>query len=410
MLFGNILYRDKTERNLFRINLNISLLLLPLFLWSFVMLTGKPFIEGGDSEDYYNDFMQLLNGKAEINLRSRYILYYIVSWKYYTVINFITGSASYLYLMFLTLFISANTAPLLHKIGKNENCNERVLLGACLLTCFFPSLIQTNIVILREGFIVAPFLLAIYLSQKFKYAITRKKIKYIVFLLLTLLWIGNIRFEVSVIVCIFFLLYNYVFVNRFSIKNWLFLGITVALALLFVTPYITGLQLTEYYDITTKREFFDSLSSEKTDSITGYLRHLGFIGRIVLFFYCAFMPLPIFLFSHPSIPHYCFLAIGNVMWYFILYVSVIEIFSNIRHKVYTAFSKSFTVIFIAVIYMLSNTLLGTERHKLYIYPLMFIFFFNYVYGHSKRTVMHNLLCFIIVILILIFVYLFLKFN
>jgi hypothetical protein len=409
ILLGNVFYRGKTERNLFRINLNVSLILLPLFLWSFVLLTGKPFIEGGDSEDYYNDFMQLLNGNAEISLRSRYILYYIVSWKYFAVIKLITGSTSYLYLMLLTAFISANTAPLLYKIGKNENFKENVLLGASLLTCVFPSLVQTNIVILREGFIVAPFLLAVYLSQKIKHADAWKKSKSIAFLLLTILWIGNIRFEVCVPVVLFFVLYNYVFAGKFSIKNWLFLGIIAALAALFVLPNITGLQLTEYYDINAKRELFDTRSLENSDSISGALRHSGFIGRFLLFFYCAFMPLPVYLFSNLAIPHYYLLAAGNMMWYFVLFASVMEIFRNIKQKKFLGFSKSFLIIALAVIYMLSNTLLGTERHKLYLYPVMFLFFFSYLYNHSRKTIIHNLIRYLLILLMLICIYLLLKY-
>jgi hypothetical protein len=405
MLLGNVFYHDQTERNLFRINLNISLIFLPFFLWSYVLQTGKPFIPGGDSEVYYNNFMHAVDtGRLPISSRERYVLYYIVSWKYYVIIKFITGSTSYLYLVFLTLFISSHTAPLLYKIGSNENFKKKVVLSACLMTCFFPSLLQTNIAILREGFIVAPFLFSMYLSQKIKKSEKNSAtIKYIILFLLTLLWIANIRFEVGGIALLFFVIYNYIFIDKPSVKSYIFLGVLIVLAVVFVLPNVVGLQLTEYYNLNSKREHFDSVSLTQVDSLTASLRQQGFIGRFILFFYCFFQPIPPHLFANITIPHYYLLAVGNILWYFMLPISVIEIFKNIKQKTYSGFSKSFLIASIAVVFMLSLTLLGTERHKIYIYPVMFLFFFNYLDSYSKertsRTFMGIAILFTLVITI-----------
>jgi hypothetical protein len=409
MLLGNILYHDRTERNLFRINLNISLFLLPLFLWSYTLQTGKPFITGGDSEAYYNNFMLLLDGKVEINPRSRYILYYLVSWKYYAFMKFLTGSTSYLFLVLLTLFISANTAPLLYKIGRNENFKEQVLLSACLMTCVFPSLVERYIIIMREGFIIAPFLFSVYLSQKIKNTEGVGKLKYACLFLLTILWIGNIRFEISAIAILFFFLYNYVFTDKaFSFKNYVFLCGVAILAALFILPNIVGVQLTEHYDLSAKMESFDTQSLENVDSLTSSLRHRGFIGRFILFFYCAFMPVPPHVISNLSTPHYYLLAAGNVMWYFMLPVSMVGIFRNIKQKTFSGFSKSFLVIALVAILMLSLTLLGTERHKIYIYPIVFLFFFNYLSNTSKKKSSRLFIMIAILFMLLVSAYLIMK--
>jgi hypothetical protein len=383
MLTGNVFYRGRTERNLFRLNFNISLFLLPFFLWSYTLQTGKPFIAGGDSERYYNDFMDLLDGRVEIHSLSRYILYYIVSWKYYALVKFAMDSTSYLYLVFLTIFISANTAPLLYKIGRNENFNEKILLNACLMTCIFPSLVEISTAILREGFTVAAFLFSVYLSQKIKNTGGAGKLKYILLLLLAILWMANMRFEVSVAATLFFVLYNYVFTDNFSLKNYVYLCFIALLAVLLVLPNIVALQL-DYYNLNSKRELLDARSLEQADSLTASLRHQGFAGRFFLFFYCTLLPIPPHLFSYPAVPHYYLLAMGNVLWYFVLPISSIEIFGNIRRKVYPAFSKSYLAVSIAAVFIVSVTYLGSERLKIYIYPIMFLFFFHYIANHSKR--------------------------
>jgi hypothetical protein len=404
MLAGQALYRDKTERNLFRINLNAVLCLLPFFLWSYTLQTGKPFIGGGDSENYYNNCMALLDGRAGIYARSRYALYEFVSWKYYALVEFVTGSRGYLYFVFLTLFISAHIAPLLYKIGRGENFNEKIVLYACLMACVFPSLVEMSTAILREGFTTAPFLFAVYLSQKIKNERDTGKFKYITLFLLAILWMANIRFEVSVVAALFFVIYNYVFTDGFSWKNYIFLGFIAVLAVLLVLPNIVALQLTEYFSLNSKMARLDMRSLEQVNSLTTSLRHQGLAGRVFLFFYCATMPIPSPVFQHPAVPHYYLLAAGHVLWYFALPVSVIEISRNIMRKVYPAFSKSFLVVAVAAVFMLSLTYLGSERLKIYIYPVMFLYFFHYLANHSRRQKMRMFATLFIVYMLAVVAY------
>jgi hypothetical protein len=383
MLLGNLFYRDRTERNLFKISFNVSLFLLPLFIGSYVLLTGKPFSPGGDSEDYYGDFSRAIDtGDLGINSRARYILYYIVSWKYLSLMKFITGSTSYLYLVFLTMFISANTAPLLYKIGRGESFKEKMLLSACLLSCVFPLLVETSTSICREGFTTAPFLLSVYLSQKIKNATGGRKIKYLVFFSLVFLWIANIRFEVSLIAVLFYVFYNHVFTGEFRVKNYIYLGAIALLAAILVLPNVAALQ-TGYFDL-GRREAFEALEKYSIDSLSASLRQQGPVARLFLFLYCAILPIPPNVFFHPDIPHYYLLAAGNVLWYFALPASVIEIFRIMARKECPAFSKSFIIIAVAAIFMLSVTYLGSARHKIYIYPIMFLFFFSYLANHSRQ--------------------------
>jgi hypothetical protein len=383
MLLGNLFYRGRTERNLFKISFNVSLFLLPLFIGSYVLLTGKPFFPGGDSETYYDNFSRAVDtGDLGIGQRARYILYYIVSWKYLSLLKAITGSTSYLYIVFLTMFISANVAPLLYKIGRGENFKEKILLNACLLSCVFPLLVETSTAILREGFTTAPFLLFVYLSQKIKNATGGGKIKYLVFLSLVFLWIANIRFEVSMIAVLFYVLYNHVFTGEFRVKNYIYLGVIALLAAILVLPNVAALQ-TGYFDL-NRREEFEGLEKYGADSLSASLRQQGFFARFFLFFYCAILPIPPTVFFHPGIPHYYLMAAGNVLWYFALPASVIEIFRIIKRKECPAFSKSFLITTVAAIFMVTITYLGSARLKIFIYPIMFLFFFSYLASHSRQ--------------------------
>jgi hypothetical protein len=149
-----------------------------------------------------------------------------------------------------------------------------------------------------------------------------------------------------------------------------------------VFPHMTG--LIEYYDLNSKMERLDARSLEDAGSLSTSLRHRGLAGRFFLFFYCAVLPIPPHVFVNPGVLHYYLLGAGHVLWYFVLPVSVVEIVRVIRRKLYPAFSRSFLALAVVNIFIVSMTYLGSERLKIYIYPVMFLFFVHYLANHSRR--------------------------
>jgi hypothetical protein len=365
--------------------------------------TGQPFIPGGDSQTYHATFIDMLNGSFH-NFFGRYEFYLYIGWKFYGVIYFLTSSTSYIYFAFLSLFIGANTAPLLYKVGVNR-FHEKTLIYACLMTCFFPSLLQINVVILRESFIIAPFIYSVYLS------INQKSIKNTLLFVATLVFMLNIRLEIGGMAFLFYILYNYVFISKNkNDANGIIRIMLFIVALVFSLQFINSLNDLDYWSPKRQMAAYDQRSQESMAgaSISRSLRQGGIIGRLVLFFYCAFVPVPPHVIYFPFL-HNFLLCWGNIVWYFVLPVSVFEITKTIRKKNnISSFSLSFFVVFVSAILIISLTSLGSERHKLYLYPIIFLFFCQFVCLHSKRENLRVFTPISIVYLILIVLYLIMK--
>lgn len=399
-LLGFLLYRNKTERQFFFISLSISLLFIPFFTYSYIQETGFPFRPGGDAQYYYESFIDSLNILYNNMLSGRYAFYIYIGHVYYKVINILTHSTSYIYFVFLTMFISSNTAPLLYKLGY-EKFNEKNLLYACLMTCFFPSLIQSNTAILREGMVIAPIMYCVYLSSK------QSSVKNVLLFVLTLIYILNIRFEMGVVVIIFYILYNMVFVSKKNINAIkIIMIITFIILSISSLRYIRSLDNMNYWSLENKIEHLKEKSlaiNGSESSLSTSLRQGGIFSKTILFFYCMYVPVPPDITVSPNL-YNGFLAIGNILWYFILPISIIAMIKDIKAKSTTCnFSKSFLITFISAILMISLTYLGSERLKLYLYPILFIYFFNYLNSHTRRenfNMFRNLsliyfLCFIV---------------
>ena len=228
--------------------------------------------------------------------------------------------------------------------------DAKVVLYACLLTAIFPSLIQVATNTWREGFVYAPFLYSIYLSLNIKKSIN------VLLYIIVFLFIVNIRAEIGIASIIFFILYNFIFVDKRSKKITSLQKSMYFTLFIFMLLFSYKMGLFEYFknadssSLEYQFNAYNEASNEfsESNSISNRLRNGGFAGRILLFFYTPFVPMPPSVFAMNTIYFYSFfISIGDILWYFILPVSVISMKSGINDLNISRFSKSYLIMFIA---------------------------------------------------------------
>lgn len=407
---GFFMYREKYERSFFFLSLNIALFLLPFLTYSYIQQTGHPFIPGGDAQTYYEKIREIYNGNFTQYI-GRYKLYLFIGWKFYQIINVFTNSLNPIYIVFLNLFVCANISPLLYKVGKGLFKNN-VLIYACLMTSLFPMLIQVADGTWREGLVYAPFLYSIYLSMNLKTA------KHLILFFIIFLFIINIRMEIGIVSILFLISYNYFFENKNTLENreksnkyiygFILLGAIVYCLYLGLFEY---LNYSNSASIEYQMDVYREKSNELSDatSISNILRNSGVIGNLILFIYTLFSPLPPPLFASQTILfHNVFISIAAIIWYFVLPFSLMGLIRNIKRENLSKITKSFLVILFVSTLIISLTTVGTARHKLYLYPIMFLYYFDYIFSSSKRQIIKQYSIVTIVYIIAFLGYSFIK--
>jgi hypothetical protein len=383
IVLGLILYRNKEERFFYFLSLCAYLLILPFITNSYVHQTGYPFIPGGDAQDYYETVHEMSGGYFG-NYYGRYKLFLFIVWQYYKAINIFVHTTHPVYFCFLNMFMCANIAPVLYKIG-SRYFNEKVVWYSCLLTCLYPLIIQVATGTWRDGFTYAPFLYSIYL------AMNHKNIKQVVVFLLIVLFLMNIRMEIGIASLAFFLIYNYVFAtnlnNRKKLNKVYLLFILLALIFSYQTGQLNYLNYAKASSIEYQINTYNEKSNEysENNSLSNKLRNSGIAGRGALCIYTLFVPLPppVFM-ANTNYFHYYFISLGAIMWYFIFPIATVEII-NFKNEKLVQISKSYLTTFIIGIIIIALTAVGSFRHKLYLYPIMFLYFFNYILRQSRNT-------------------------
>ena len=407
--FAFLIYK-KHERVFFYLSLNTSLLFLIFLTNSYIEQTGLPFAPGGDAFNYYEVVRNMCEGDFS-GYYGRYKLYLFTVWKYYEIIEFFTNtSTNYIYFFFLNIFICCNISPLLYKIS-TRMFDAKVVLFACVLTSLFPPLIQVATNTWREGFVYAPFLYSIYLSLNIK-----KNINILLYLIV-FLFVVNIRAEIGIASLVFFILYNFIFVDKGKKKISLLQKGMYFSIFLFMILLFYNMGLFEYFNYSNASSLeyqynaYNDMSNEFSgnNSISNKLRNGGLVGRVLLFFYTPFVPIPPPVFATKTFDFYSFfISIGAIIWYFIFPISVISIKNGLNDLNLSRFSKSYLITFIIGIIIISLTAVGSFRHKLYLYPIFFVYFFNYIYMQKREKVKKIFFGIIFTYLFALLIYLYFK--
>lgn len=395
LLLGMVFYRKQEEKMFFYLSLAVSVFFAIPLTYSYINATGSPFVIGGDAEDYYNKIIRMLQGDFSLYY-GRYKMYLYIGYLFYKFVNLFVSTTHYAYLVFLNIFFCANIAPLLYKISV-QFFDKKVVLKAGFLTVLFPGLIQVAAGTWREAIVYTLFMYLVYLSLNLK-------LKNIILYILTFFILANVRMEVAVVSFVFLICYNYVFVSEKNMSRmtesylYLFLVI-ITFFILYNYRLFEYLNSEQSSSLLYQKNAYDGEISfySETDSVTTNLRHRGFLGRILLFFYSLLAPIPPPVFAVRPVSFFnLFISIGHIMWYFIFPVSMVSIINTIKNKITSSFSKSFLVTFILGIAIIALTTVGTARHKLYLYPIVFLFFFYYnviTPNNKKRNIYFGIIVF-----------------
>ncbi len=408
LLFSFFAY-NKKERIYFLLSLNAALFFLIFLVRSYVEVTGLPFIPGGDAHDYYVTVSKMCEGDFSTYF-GRYKLFLFVVWQFYELTGIFTHSTHYIYFIFFNLFICSNVSPLLYKITEGRFDN-RIIVSACFLTSLFPPFIQVATGTWREAFVYAPFMYSVYLSVK-----TKKTTDIFLFIAVFLLMV-NIRAEIGIASVLFFLAYNYFFTGRESIKvpgTGKGLYFIFFMALLFASYQMDLFEYFKYKDSTSldyQFNAYNEMANEHSDenSIARLLRNSGLPGRACLFFYTLFVPVPPPIVAAGSDNfHSVFISAGAFIWYLVFPVSIAGIIKGFKDINLEKFSKSYFLTFVIGIGIITLTSVGSLRHKLYLYPVMFVYYFYFIYTQPQQKVFKLYMAVLIVYITVILLYVFIK--
>lgn len=411
LIFGYIVYRGNA-RVFYFISFGFSLFILPFLLNSYLSLSSKPFIPGGDAERYYDVVLEIINGN-EKNYYGRYKLFLFTVSSYYKLILYLGGTNSYLCFFLLNLFMGANIAPLISIIIA-KIYDEVLSIKTGVLTVFFPGLIIVATNSWRESFVYTPFLFSIYCCLNIKNLTT------LLSYFGAFLFLANIRLEAAITSLIFFISFKYIFVGEEQKQNksiannrlFIFIGITSGLLFAYSKGLFEYLKWVDSVSLETQMEAYNIMSNNKIgseNSISNSLRGNGIIGKIFLFIYTLFVPLPPPVFSTVKITFYSvFNSVGAFLWYLILPFSILGLRKGSKDEKIWCFSKAIFVSIFFALLIISLTSVGSARHKYYFYPILFFYFFYFLKNNAKETIVKYFKFIILIYGLLILVYFYIK--
>ncbi len=399
-----VLFRSGKERFVFTLSFVVGIVFLPLYSQSYITDTGFPFIQGGDAQTFYEKVVDIAQGDLS-QYWGRYKVFLFIVSKYYNFINFIgVGSYSPYHFFIFSIFCGAVSTTLTYLIGL-KTFNYNTALKAAVITSLFPILIKYNLGSLREVYALPFFLFAIY-----QIIIAKKKSSF--FILISVLLVTGIRVDWGALLMVFLFFYYASGLPQkrrinIYIKMTAFLFIILVPAIYFFIN--NGLLEVSYYSSEKLQHINEYTTNNDNSSLTGKLKKMGLTGRLLLFFYVIIVPLPPLLANYgKSIIEPLLTSIGSIFWYFsllMIYLSVKKSYSDTKFK-------KFTNAFIALIFftstLLAFTSVGVYRHKLFIYPLSFLFLSHFTEFFNKTVRNIILMQTFVVILVLILLYTLIK--
>lgn len=376
---GFIFFGKKLEFQIFTLSFLVALCFLPIYTYSYIVDTTFPFIPGGDAQTFYEKMVDIANGDATY-LFGRYIGYlYIVSF-FYKMIIFIGISSSPYHFFLFSAFCGALSSVLTFLIGKKSFSTVDGV-RAALLTMFFPILLKYFLGSLREALAVPIILFGIYsvLSE-------RKLSGLWVVLSFFLLSVIRLDWAATFIVFVFFYytvglpkklrlkIYSRVFVIGFLFVS---LGVFLISNGYFDISYYEGDKI--------ERITNENLGFSNAGSLSSKLINMGVIGRVILFFYVFFVPIPPPIINAKiSLIEPFLTSIGAVFWYFSIFYLIFIFKKMLKIDIYRKISIATLFMIASNAAILAMTSVGTYRQKLFVYPLAFIFMVNFTKFYSRK--------------------------
>lgn len=382
MIIGLCFGRNKTVKYLFLLAFFVNLSFISVFSYSYYLDTGLPFLPGGDSQEFVRKFIAISNGDYT-DYWGRYKLFLAIYSSYYEAIKLLEiGSESPYHTFILSSFFGAFIAPLTYLIGK-KLFNRDVALKAALLTVFFPLILQFNTTSLRVV-VASPFMLLI-MYQTIKTDLT---VKSFIISLLSFAIISSIRLDWAGYIIVFLFFYytsNLTFINL--IKSY-FIILIIVMILVFSYLFIqkNGFTGFRYYSFERLLLFVSDVEgSGKSGSLSAKLVEMGILGRIILLPYVLFYPvIPPVLNSINSFIAPLLISFGSLFWWFSIPLVGFSLAKKSNDLMHRRFVSAFIMMTITVIILVAFTSIGSFRHKLFIYPIAFIYLMAFRESYSAK--------------------------
>ncbi len=410
-----------TAIKLQRVSFLVNVCCAVLITLSFETIYGTWHSRGKDDLTFYTIAIKLLEGKDGFYFTGHYFdwaavkykLYVLVFAIWYKILNFIGINGNlFFHLNIINSFVGSFIAPFIYKIGLKLFGNSSVTPKKAAIVClFFPPLVYYSAVIIRDIWVLSFFLMIIYLVISDK-----NVIKKIVLIVLLLMVIYYIRSSNAFFMLLFIMLYVILNIKSrvvtFIINKVIPILALVVFILLFIilqlptaetAPPKTDVFNFFKYTINYYRELAASQSVENSIGLKLRLSNNPII-LILYYIYVYLGPIPPKFIKDFNIIN-VFLGIGNFIWYVMSPLYFLHSF-QLRKTSCNVFVKSYFW-FLIIVLIIVGTATGTQRHILFVYPIILLFSVDYILNHKKQFYVY-LKAFLFLSLIGVLIYSFVK--
>ncbi|HCH2842715.1 TPA: hypothetical protein NKT21_001961 [Vibrio parahaemolyticus] len=346
---------------------------MPLFLYSFSVLTGDIYIPGGDSEKYYLRVVDIAKGD-ESQLWGRYSLFLYIGKILYQTTYLLFNSYSYIHFALMSSFFASLTIDPIHRVV-SELFDRSVADKTVWLWIFTPLLWYLSSGSLRDIYVYFSVLYGIFFIISF---IRTSNLWFLIFSFLCLVYTANIRLDSAIFLAFF--ITSSVMLH----KGKLYLKFTFLLLFLSFLTFVVSQGLVEVfkfndsYDLSYQVDAYKDLRAGSSGSLTSKLQGTA-LGFMVLPFFTLITPFPppVFFAKYFNISD-LFISLFSLLFIMILPRFFISSWHNKNDK----FILSFVLSLIFIILILSMTSVGSFRQKLYLYPIIYSLFISCRSSHT----------------------------
>lgn len=357
----------------------IALLMLLTFYYSTEYRGGEPLFRGGDALFYYNQALRFAGIQAAEYSSNFFPGYFTTlgSWLY-LVHKLSFSSIDYYSPRVCNVLAASQIVPMTFLLCRSLNFTIRRSRAIALMTLSWGIFIVYSCVLVRDIIIYFLTLLICvcltYANKDFKFS-GQFLLKALILVSLYFLW--QFRPLSMLLSAAGIFLYAFFNSRKSLVLRWIYISICVVLVIVYGAShisYITSLG-ERYHEITALESSGGSSLSYRY--IYGSSNPVSLIFR---YLYTLYTPIPPIVFTYKQDLSTILILVGAIEWYFLAPASIIAFIKALKTKEHLwlhCFSQSMIVYGIFGVVDL--------RHKLQVFPLLFVLSLNEMYTWDKGT-------------------------
>lgn len=357
----------------FKVNKNIYLAyfvfvsVMPLYLYSFYVLTGDVYIPGGDSEKYYLRVVDIAKGD-DSQLWGRYSLFLYMGKFLYQTTSLLFDSYSYIHFSLMSCFFASLTIDPIHRTV-SEIFNDSVADKTVFIWVFTPLLWYLSSGSLRDIYVYFSVLYGIFFIISF---IKTSKLTFLFLSFMCLVYTANIRLDSAIFLSVFIVSSVMLHAGKIYLKIVFLLLFLLFSMFVLEQGLVEVFKFNNSYDISYQVDAYKELRAGSDNSLTTKLQGTA-LGFVILPFFTLITPFPPPLFFAESLNISDFL-ISIFSLFFIM--TLPRFFLSSWHNKNDKFILAFLISATFIILILSMTSVGSFRQKLYLYPIIYSLFIS----------------------------------